>query len=124
MEREIAGPIQESIRSLGRDLPRETIRKWFPHSEAGALLFSLAAVAVCRIAFDSPGEKTFLYGLGKAGIFMLYLLGGFVAGSLHGTASAGPTRSGTRSPHSSTTNSWGRSPGTTRRKACTPFDCT
>lgn len=88
MEREVAGPILESIRSLGRDLFRETIRKWFFHSLTGVLLFSLAAVATCRIVFDSSGGETFLRAMGKAGIFALYLQGGFLAGSLHGAASA------------------------------------
>jgi hypothetical protein len=88
MERKDAGPSVESFRALGRDLFRETIRKGFFHSLAAVLLFSLAAVATCRIVFGSPGEGTFLRGVGKTGIFTLYLLGGFLAGSLHGAASA------------------------------------
>ena len=88
MERGTTGISLESIRVLCVDLFRETIRKWFFHSLAGILLFSLAGVATCRIVFDSPGDGTFLRAMGKAGIFTLYLLGGFLAGSLHGAASA------------------------------------
>ncbi len=88
MEREIAGSSLDSFRALVRDLFRETTRKSFLHSLAGVLLFSLAGVAASRIAFGSPGEGTFLRAIGKTGIFTLYLLGGFLAGSLHGAASA------------------------------------
>lgn len=88
MEQEDPGLSLESFRALGRDLFRETIRKWFSHSLAGVVLFSLAGAATCRIVFDSPGEGTFLSAMGKTGIFALYLAGGFLAGSLHGAASA------------------------------------
>ncbi len=87
------GSSLESFRAFGRDLFRETIRKWFVHSLAGIFLFSLAAVATCRIVYGSPGEGTFLRSLGKTGIFAIYLLGGFVAGSLYGAASAVLVRS-------------------------------
>lgn len=88
MERGDADSSLEPIRTLGRNLLRDTIRKGFFHSLAGILLFSLAAVATCRIVFDSPGEGPFLRAMGKTGIFVLYILGGLLAGSFHGAASA------------------------------------
>lgn len=84
---ERSGSLNE-IHTLARELAWEAVRKIALRAFASALLFSAAAAVTCRLAFESPGGSSLVRTLGKTGVFALFLLGGILAGSLHGAASA------------------------------------